>query len=289
MSRLMFTAILAALLHLSAQAQAEAAPIKIVAAENFYGDLAQQIGGNAVSVTSILSNPNQDPHEFEASPDTARALANAAIVIYNGVDYDPWMEKLLSASKGTNRTAIVAGDLTGHKSGDNPHLWYDLPTMPKVAEALAAELKRRDPADAATFDTRLKAFEASMTGIHNAVDKLRAAHKGMEVTATEPVFGYMADAIGFAMRNQHFQIAVMNDTDPSPQDVAAFQDDLKSARVKILFYNNQVTDDLTKHMLDLAHQSHVAVVGVSETEPPGKSYQQWMSGQLAEISKAVGH
>src|SRR3569833_3047195 len=124
-------------------------PIPVVAAENFYGDLASQIGGSHVTVTSIIANPDDDPHLFETSPSTARTLASTAIVIYNGADYDPWMEKLLSADSTPGRTVLVAADLTGHKSGDNPHLWYDPGTFPAVAAAIAADLQKRDPADAA--------------------------------------------------------------------------------------------------------------------------------------------
>src|SRR5690242_16076983 len=121
-----------------------AEPIAIVAAENFYGDAAEQVGGSAVKVTSILSNPDQDPHLFEASASTARDLAAARIVIYNGADYDPWMGKLLSASRATGRITIEVAKLVGKKAGDNPHLWYDPATMPAVAKALAAQLAKLD-------------------------------------------------------------------------------------------------------------------------------------------------
>ena len=132
------------------------AGLNVVAAENFYGDLAQQIGGNQVSVTSILSDADTDPHLFETSASTARAVSGAAVVIYNGADYDPWMDKLLSASPNADRTKIVAADLVGAKSGDNPHLWYDPRTLPAVAKALADELAKRDPVDAASFATNLQ-------------------------------------------------------------------------------------------------------------------------------------
>src|SRR3569623_759224 len=139
---------------------AVAAPISVVAAENFYGDLASQIGGAHVVVTSILSNPDADPHLFESSASTARTLADASIVISNGADYDPWMDKLLATASTGERKVIVAAELTGHKSGDNPHLWYDPQTFPMVAAALADELAKRDPADAADFASNLRAFEA---------------------------------------------------------------------------------------------------------------------------------
>ena len=127
-------------------APAFADPVKVVAAENFYGDMASQIGGANVVVTSILSSPDQDPHLFEASPDTAKALTDAKVVIVNGVDYDPWMEKLLSAHKAAGRKEVVVGALVGHKAGDNPHLWYDPAYMKAAAKALVADLIAVDPA-----------------------------------------------------------------------------------------------------------------------------------------------
>src|SRR6476661_1866474 len=141
---------------------AHAKPLTVVAAENFYGDLAQQIGGPAVQVTSILTNPNQDPHSFEASPSTARAIADAGLVVYSGADYDPWVANLLAASNMPGRKVIVVADLVQRKSGDNPHLWYDPATMPALAKALAAEFAGRDPVHRADYESRLQAFLASL-------------------------------------------------------------------------------------------------------------------------------
>lgn len=264
-----------------------AEPVHIVAAENFYGDLAQQIGGKHVAVTSILSNPDDDPHLFETSASTARALSGAKIVIYNGAGYDPWMDKLLSASTAPDRTAIVAADLIGAKSGDNPHLWYSPKTLPAVASTLAAELEKRDPANAAEYKTNLANFDAAFAAILKKVDAVKAEFAGTQVTATEPVFGYMAEAMGFDMLNYDFQIATMNDTEPGPKQVADFEDSLKSRKAKILFYNSQVTDDTTTRLLSLAKASNVKVIGVTETEPKGKNIETWFSGQISEIQKTL--
>ncbi|HTJ58990.1 MAG TPA: zinc ABC transporter substrate-binding protein [Devosiaceae bacterium] len=280
-------ALVAALPFAAANSAYAAGPVGIVAAENFYGDLANEIGGSDVNVTSILSNPDDDPHLFESSPSTARAIAGAEIVIYNGADYDPWMDKLLSASPSTTRTSIVAADLTGHKSGDNPHLWYEPDTLPKVAATLAAELEKRDPAHASEFKANLAKFNASLEPVAAAVGRIKAADAGMEVTATEPVFGYMASALGFKMLNYDFQVATMNDTEPSPRQVADFEQSLKSGEAKILFYNSQVTDDTTTKLLKLANDSHVKVIGVTETEPKGKTIATWFLGQLHEIEDAL--
>jgi zinc/manganese transport system substrate-binding protein len=261
--------------------------VKIIAAENFYGDLATQIGGDHVDVTSILSNPDDDPHLFESSPSTARALSAAAIVVYNGADYDPWMEKLLSASINTDRKSIVAAELTGHKSGDNPHLWYDPKTLPAVAAAIADELEKRDSANAADYKANLAKFDASFAELTKQADALKSKYQGTQVTATEPVFGYMAQALGFKMLNYDFQVATMNDTDPSPSQVAAFENSLKDGSAKILFYNSQVTDETTKRLLQIARDNKVTVVGVTETEPAGKTIQSWFGGQLQEVGSAL--
>ncbi|WP_322065262.1 metal ABC transporter solute-binding protein [Burkholderia ubonensis] len=276
-----------AALSLAAPALAQAAAVNVVAAENFYGDVASQIGGRHVAVTSILSNPDQDPHLFEASPKTARALQQAQLVIYNGADYDPWMGKLLGASKQAKRATIVVADLVGKKAGDNPHLWYDPATMPAAARAIAAELGRADPANKADYDANLQKFVASLKPIDAKVAALRAQYKGVPVTATEPVFGYMSDAIGLDMRNQRFQLAAMNNTEASAQDVAAFESDLRKKQVRVLIYNSQAEEPMTKRMLKIARDGGVPTVSVTETQPAGKTFQQWMAGQLDALGKAL--
>jgi len=268
-------------------AHAQSAKIPVVAAENFYGDVVQQLGGDRVDVTSILSNPDQDPHLFEASPKTARALQHASLVVYNGADYDPWMTKLLNASKNAKRTTIVAADLTGKKSGDNPHLWYDPATMPAVARAVSAALASADPANKSLYDANLAKFLDSLKPVDAKVAALRSQYAHVPVTATEPVFGYMSDAIGLDMRNQRFQLAAMNDTEASASDIAAFERDLRERRVNVLIYNSQATEALTKRMLKLAQQSHVPTVSVTETQPAGKNFQQWMLTQLDALGKAL--
>lgn len=272
----------------SAQPAVAADTLRIVAAENFYGDLAAQIGGSHVAVTSIMANPDDDPHLFESSPSTARSLVTADIVLYNGADYDPWMDKLLSAAAAPGRTTLVAADLVGRKSGDNPHLWYDPATFPAVAAALAAELAKRDPADAAEFSANLETFNQDFATATAGIAAIKAAHAGVKVTATEPVFGYMAAAMGLDMLNQRFQLAVMNETEPSASDVAAFEDSLKSGTVKILFYNSQVTDETTTRLLALANAAKVPVIGVTETEPGGQTIQSWFAGQIAAVAAALG-
>ncbi len=280
-------AVAAALVALANLPAMAAEPIHVVAAENFYGDIAKQIGGPTVKVTSILSNPDTDPHLFEASPSVARSLSGAQIVIYNGIDYDPWMADLLSASKAPDRKAIVVADLIGKKSGDNPHIWYDPATMVALAQAMKDALVAADPANKAQYEKHLTAFEDSLKPIQDKIAILKKRSAGVPATATEPVFGYMFEALGMDVRNEPFQLAVMNDTEPTPSQIAAFEDDLKSGKVKLLIYNSQASDPLAERMLKLAKASKIPVVGATETEPPGSTYQAWMTRELVAVDKAL--
>jgi zinc/manganese transport system substrate-binding protein len=261
--------------------------IEVVAAENFYGDVAQQIGGDLVSVTSVLSNPDQDPHLFEVSPAIIRQVVAAQIVVYNGADYDPWIERLLKATIKPGRVAIVAADLVNKKAGDNPHLWYDPSTMPAVASALAAALAAADPAHKEDYAARLKTFLASLGPLNEKIAAIRGKYAGTAVTASESVFAYMADALKLKMYNEHFQLAIMNDTEPSARDVAAFERDLKTHKVHVLFYNKQASNKVVQHLIDLARASNIPIVGITETAPSGLSYQDWMLMQLDETQRAL--
>lgn len=262
--------------------------MRIVAAETVYGDVAGQLAGSHASVTSILSDPTQDPHLFEASPSVARVIADAAIVVLNGVDYDPWMRRLLAgAGRASARQVVDVGELAGRRAGSNPHLWFDPAVMPVVAHALTASLTRADAANAPEYDTRLQAFMASLAPIDARVTELRSRYAGVPVTATEPVFGLMATALGLVVRNERFQLAVMNDTEPRPSDVAAFEADLRQHRVRALFYNSQASGAAARRMVALAHANEIAVIGVSETKPQGLTYQAWMLAQLDALDHAL--
>ncbi len=280
---------MAAVLALTAIAAGAAAaePLKVVAAENVYGDIVAQLGGDRVAATSILANPEQDPHEFEASASTARQLAEARLVVYNGADYDPWVVKLLSASHELRRQVIEVAALLHRKPGDNPHLWYAPATMPALAAAIAATLAKLDPPHRAGYAERLAAFDKSLQPLADKMAELRRTYAGAPVTATEPVFGYMAEALGLEMRNGAFQLAVMNDTEPSASQIAAFEKDLRRREVRVLLYNSQTSEPLTERMRGIAQQAGVPVVGVSETEPEGKTYQEWMLSQLDALDRAL--
>jgi zinc/manganese transport system substrate-binding protein len=261
--------------------------LTVVAAENFYGDIARQIGGNRLAIVSVMNNPDQDPHLFETTPGIVRQIAGAQFVILNGANYDPWMEKLLAAAPRPGRMVINVAALTARQPGVNPHLWYDPATMPAVAMALAAAFVKADNAHAADYDAQLKTTLAALESIKQRVAQIKAKHSGIAITATEPVFGPMADALGLTMRNQRFQLAMMNDTEPSARDVAAFEDDLKNHEVKALLYNKQVSEKLTLRLLDIAKAAKVPVVGVTETQPANVSFQDWMLGQLDALDRAL--
>jgi len=269
-------------------AAASADPIKVVAAENFWGDVASQIGGADVAVTSILSNPDDDPHLFEASPETAKALGDAKVVIVNGVDYDPWMEKLLVAHRAPGRKAIVVGALVGRKSGDNPHLWYDPAYVKAAAKALVAALESVDPAHKADYDKGEAAFLDSLKPLDAKIADMHKRFAGVPVTASEPVFGYQADLIGLNVHNQKFALAIMNNAEPSASEVAAFESDLKGHKVKAMLYNAQASEPMVQKLVDLAKANAIPVVGVSETEPPDTTYLKWMLGQLDALDQALG-
>ena len=280
---------LALMLAFGAAAPAHAAEgqIAVVAAENFYGDIARQIGGDRVAVVNIMNNPDQDPHLFETTPSIVRQLAAAQIVIINGANYDPWMDKLLAATTRTGRMVISAAQLTGRKPGDNPHLWYDPVTMPAVATALAEALAKADSAHALDYTARLKTTLAALGRITQRVAQLKAKHVGTAVTATEPVFSPMAEALGLTMRNQRFQLAMMNDTEPSARDMAAFESDLKERKVKVLIYNSQVSEKLTERLRDIAYEAKVPVVGVTESMPANTSFHDWVLSELDALDKAL--
>ena len=286
MPRFAAVTMLLASLAVSAHAQ-PAKPVPIVAAENVYGDIARQIGGANVAVTSILTNPDQDPHLFEASASVARSLSAARLVIYNGVDYDPWAAKLMGAARGAERKTIVVADLVGRKAGDNPHIWYDPATMLALAKALSEELAAADPPHQADYAHNLAQFGQSMQPVQARIAALRARLAGTAVTATEPVFGYMFDALGMTVRNASFQLAVMNDTEPSASDVAAFEDDLRTHQVRLLVYNSQASSPVAARMERLARAAHIPVVGATETEPAGVRYQAWMMGELDAVDRAL--
>ena len=261
-----------------------------VGAENEYADVIQQIGGKYVQVNAILSNPNTDPHTFEASASVARLLDSAQLVVQNGVGYDTFMNTIEQAAPSSSRKVIDVQKLLGlPDSTPNPHLWYKPTTMPAVAKAIAADLAQIQPANAAYFQANLTAFDTSLAPWTQAIAALKAAHPNTPVATTEPVADYMLQAAGTDnLTPWSFQADIMNGVDPSPQDVT-LQDSLFTRhKVKIFLYNQQVTDALTQTFLALAKQDGIPVVGVYETMPTdGYDYQSWMLAEVDAIDRAL--
>jgi zinc/manganese transport system substrate-binding protein len=264
--------------------------IRVVAAENEYGNVAAQIGGRYVKVTSVESNPNTDPHTYEVSPGVAQAISAAQLIIQNGVGYDEFMTKVESASTNPDRKVIDVQHLLGlPDSTPNPHLWYNPTTMPKVANALAHDLGTLQPTRAAYFGSRAATFIASLRPWLAAIARFRATYPDTPVATTEPVADDMLEAAGtHNLTPFGFQADIMNGVDPSPQDVSLQTGLFTGHKVKVFVYNQQVTDALTQGFITAARKAGIPVVGVYETMPvPGFDYQSWMVAEVEALQKAV--
>lgn len=263
-----------------------ATPIQIVAAENFYGSVAREIGGEYVSVIDIMSNPNQDPHLFSSNPSTAKAIATADLVVYNGIGYDSWMENLLKANSKQPRQIIVA-DLVGKKSGDNPHIWYNPATMPIYAKKLVEILSQLDPTHTEYYQQQLAKFNQQSLAFSDHTSHFKQQYQGTTIIATEPIFNDMADALGLTMYGKDFQLSIMNETEPSARSMLDFQNKLTTHLVKALIYNRQVSNPVAERMKELAKKSGIAIIGVSETQPPDQDYWTWMNHGIMELEREI--
>jgi zinc/manganese transport system substrate-binding protein len=264
--------------------------IAVVAAENEYGNVAQQVGGADVSVASVVSNPNTDPHGYEVSPSVAEEIGGARVVIQNGIGYDAFMNKIESASPNTARKVIDVQQLLGlPDSTPNPHLWYDPTTMPKVADALAAAFAALQPGHTEYFRSNAVTFIASLNPWLDAIANFKTHYAGTPVATTEPVADYMLAAAGADnLTPFRFQADIMNGVDPSPQDLSLQTGLFTQHKVKAFVYNHQVTDTLTQTFITAAQNAHVPVIGVYETMPtPGFTYQSWMLAEVNALQKAV--
>ncbi|HXZ83382.1 MAG TPA: zinc ABC transporter substrate-binding protein [Acidimicrobiales bacterium] len=273
-----------------AHGSAPNAGIAVVAAENEYGNVAAQIGGRYVTVDSVESNPNTDPHTYEVSPGVAQAVSSARVVIQNGIGYDDFMTKIESASPNPRRYVVDVQQLLGlPDSTPNPHLWYNPASMPKVADKLAADFSEIDPRHAAYFRANAAAFATSLRPWLQAIARFRSTHPNTPVATTEPVADYMLEAAGTKNLTPFtLQADIMNGVDPSPQDVSIQEGLFSQYKVKVFVYNQQVTDSLTESFIADALHAGIPVVGVYETMPvPGYDYQSWMLAEVAALQKAV--
>lgn len=265
--------------------------IGVVTGENFWGDIAQQIGGDHVTVTSIIKDPDADPHEYESDAVDAAALATATLVIENGLGYDDFMSKLLDASPNSDREVVSVQQvlhITG--SSPNPHIWYDTARMPEVANAIQQALSRADPANATTYAANAQAFDDSLKPIEETLATIKSKYAGTKIAYTERVPAYLTEAAGLKLGTpQSFTEAVEQGQDPSPAANIAFERAIRNRTVKVLLYNGQVTDAETTNIKKLATDAGVPVVGVTETIPANdKDYQSWQLRQAKEILTALG-
>ena len=264
--------------------------IVAVGAENEYANVIEQIGGRYVSVSAIESNPNTDPHTYEASPSVAQEVSTAGLVVQNGVGYDTYMEKIEAAAPSSTRKVIDVQKLLGlPESTPNPHLWYKPTTMPAVARALAADLSVLQPAHAAYFQSNVAKFDASLQPWLSALRRFPVRYPATTVATTEPVGDYMLEAAGIEnLTPFSLQADIMNGTDPAPQSVSLQNGLLSGHRVKVFVHNQQVTSSLTESFVQAAKREGIPVVGVYETMPtPGYDYQSWMLAEVTALERAV--
>jgi zinc/manganese transport system substrate-binding protein len=275
----------------SAAAPSAGGPLNVVAAENFWGDITSQIGGNRVSVTSIITDPNADPHSYETNPRDAAALSSATLVIENGTKYDTFVGQLLNTNPDPSRDVLTIATAVG-VSGDNPnpHLWYNPEYVTTAARAIASHLAGHDPADAAAFATNLQAFLSAYQPYIDTVHAIKAKYGNTPIAYTERVAGYLVSGAGLRLATPAtFAQSVEDGNDPSPGDVAAMDAAITGRLVKLLLYNAQVTSPVTLSVKTLATTNGIPVVGVSETIPAGEhTFQSWQVDQARAILAALG-
>lgn len=262
--------------------------IKVVASTDFYGEVAKAVLGNKGQVTAVITQPSVDPHDYEPTPKVAKQVHEADVTVANGVGYDSWMTKLTKDTQAVN--IEVGEDLMKKQNGDNPHLWYQPATMPKLAKALAARYGKLQPQNKAYFNKQADKYIQSLQPIQTelaTIKRLAAKQKQHMVYVSEPVFDYALAATGFKVANPDFERAVENESDPSPKSIARMQAGLKHRQVAFFVVNQQVDSPTINHLAALAKQNHVPVLRVTETLPAGMTYKTWMLSQYRALAKIL--
>ena len=267
------------------------AKVEVVAAENFWGSIAAQVGGDHVHVTSIISNPDTDPHAYEAKPNDARTVATARYVIVNGAGYDPWLPKLLDANPVPGRQVLNVGDMLGRKEGDNPHFWYSPDFVTRVIDRVTGDLKKLDSADAAYFDQQNTAYKT--VGLRDYADTLAAIKQkygGTAVGATESIFVYVAAPAGLNLVTPpEYMKAISEGTDPSAADKATIERQIATRAIRVLVFNSQNTTPDVNAFVEQARAQGIATTSVTETlSPATATYQEWQTAQLKALLRALG-
>lgn len=265
--------------------------LQVIAGENFWGSIAAQLGGSRVAVTSIVTNPNTDPHVYESSSADARAFATADYVILNGAGYDDWGGKLLSGNPSSSRKVLTISDLLQKRSGDNPHFWYAPDSVGSIADRITADYQLLDPGDSSYFAQQRQAFGSALKPYHDAITSVRSTYGGAPVGSTESIFVYLALALGVDLVSPSpFMQAISDGNDPPAQSVAQFQEQISRRSIKLLVYNTQTSTPITENLKQLAVRNGIPVVGISETiQPASASFQDWQLAQLTSIRSALRH
>jgi len=263
--------------------------IQVVAAENFWGSLASQIGGTHTSVLSLVTDPNADPHEYESSAADAQAVASACLVIVNGAGYDSWAQLLISASDTQHQTVLNVQEILGVPSDANPHFWYSPYYVNDTVKAMYEDLVKIDPADSAYYTQQYASLNASL-GVYNArIQEIAAQFAGTKVAATEDIFVYLANATRLDLVSPpSFMQAVAEGNDPPAASLAAFEEQLQNKSVSLLVYNQQTVTPLTENIKALAAQNNIPIVGVTETvQPQDVQFQVWMNAELIALQNGL--
>ncbi|MER6571662.1 zinc ABC transporter substrate-binding protein [Streptomyces sp. NPDC001093] len=264
--------------------------IQVVAAENFWGSIASQLGGSHVKVTSIINNPNTDPHDYEPTAADARTVAGAQYAIVNGIGYDAWADKLLAANPGSGRTELKVGDLVGIKPGGNPHRWYSPANVHQVIEKITADYKKADPADASYFDQQKTTFETkTLAGYNKLIADTKAKYAGTPIGASESIVTPLAEGLGLKMLTpETFLDAMSEGSDPTAKDKATIDQQIKNKQIKIYVYNSQNSTPDVQAQVKAAKAQGIPVATVTETlAPAGATFQQWQTTQLQGIEQSL--
>jgi zinc/manganese transport system substrate-binding protein len=259
-------------------------------AENFWGSIAKQEGGNRAQVTSIIVNPNADPHAYEPTTADARLLASAQYVVYNGAGYDPWAPKLLAANPVKGRRVLEVSQLIGKKEGDNPHMWYSPSYVARVAARITADFKRLDPHDAAYFDRQHTDFmNVALKPYHQEIALIARKYHGVKVSATESIFQYLAQALHLNLITPYgFMKALSEGTEPTAQDKATFDQQITRKEIKVFVFNSQNSTPDTNALETKAKAEGIPVVPITETlQPAAASFQTWQTSQLRALAAAL--
>ena len=264
--------------------------IKVVAAENFWGSIAQQLGGSHVSVTSIISNPNTDPHAYESTPADARTIAQAQFAIVNGIGYDPWAPKLIAANPVSNRTVLTVGDLVGIKEGGNPHRWYSPSNVHQVIEQISSDYQKIDPADATYFDQQKQNFENQALSQYNQlISDIKSKYAGTPIGASESIVTPLSDGLGLKMMTPAaFLSAISEGSEPTAADKATIDNQIKTKQIKVYVYNSQNSTPDVQAQVNEAKAAGIPVTTVTETlDPANVTFQAWQVKQLQGIEAAL--